>query len=541
MGGNSVYKVLLVDDEPMALEGLKYVVDWGKLGFYICGTCWNGKEAVEAIDKYEPDVIITDIKMPIMDGLDLIGYAKEHGKENIKFIVVSGFGEFEYAKKAMQYGVRFYLQKPILQEEIYEIIIEVKKQLDETCSHKECAKMDQKACLDGVLHNILLGSDIDKAFEYLKSILDEYILNQKWNCIVIMLEASDKLDIYGEFKNARLKIRDTINKAVEDNFDVFALEQNSNTFIVLASLKKEKPQESIINYLAESIYQSLSSVVSSGFIIGVGENVVGIKDIKHCYTTAVASLDHRFYRGFNCLIFYNEIKEQNFNFEFNELFMSNKVFEAVEELDNSKIKNIITTIFEYFQIHSIDPDIVIMFTSNMICKINDLIYQSDHKAKDFMDNHTIRELKDHEKNMEELKKFFEDFCVDSSEYLKKIRCKNSDNNILKIEAFIKENYKRNITLRELAENVYMHPAYLGQLFIRKFGIGFNEYIHEMRIEEAKRLMKMTDLKNHEIAEKLGYSCYNSFLQQFQKCNGMKPTEFRNNELTMKETHENNFI
>jgi Response regulator containing CheY-like receiver domain and AraC-type DNA-binding domain len=73
----------------------------------------------------------------------------------------------------------------------------------------------------------------------------------------------------------------------------------------------------------------------------------------------------------------------------------------------------------------------------------------------------------------------------------------------------------------------MHPAYLGQLFTRKFGMGFNEYIHELRIQEAKRLMDETNMKNHEIAEGLGYSSYNSFLQQFQKRTGMKPTEFRN--------------
>ena len=513
-----MYKVLLVDDEPMALEGLKYVIDWANLDFEICGTCWNGKEAIEAIDKYSPDVVITDIKMPVMDGLDLIGYAKEHGKDNIQFVVVSGFGEFEYAKKAMQYGIRFYLQKPILQEEIYEVILEAKKQLDETCSHEECAKMDQKAFLEGVLQNILIGSDVDKDFEYLKSSFEEDILQQEWNCIVIEFEAADN-------KNSRHIIRKTINKAMEKGISVFGLEQNSTSFIVLASLK----QGSTISVLAESIYQSLCQVSSSRFSIGVGENVVGIKSMKHSYSTAISSLGHRFYRGMNSLIYYDDIKENVYNYEFNELIMSNKVYEAVEELDNNKIKNLIDTTFKYFIVHNIDPDIVLMFTSNMICKING----ANHKKIEFMDNHTIRELKDHEKNIEDLKKFFEKFCIDTCEYLKKVRHTNSDSNIIKIEAFIKENYKRNITLRELAENVYMHPAYLGQLFIRKFGIGFNEYIHIMRIEEAKRLMKITDLKNNEIAEGLGYSNYNSFLQQFQKYNGMKPTEFRNRESEVK--------
>ncbi|MBW9172416.1 response regulator [Clostridium estertheticum] len=540
-GGDLVYKVLFVDDESMALELLKYILDWEKLGFSVCAACWNGKEAVDAIDKYEPDVIITDIKMPVMDGLDLIGYAREHGKENIKFIVVSGYGEFEYAKKAMKYGVRFYLQKPILQEEILEIIIEVKQQLDQIQREKEGTQIDQKVELNGVLIHLIQGHDSKETFEYLKSVWDGDTLKMGWNCIVIELESTDQLDIQGKFKNTRLKVRETIDKVVKGDFAYFTLEQSLNTFIILVSLKNEKSHESIINRLAQNIYQSLDFAFSSGFTIGVGENVVGIKSIKHSYGTALESLGHRFYRGLNCLIFYTEVKEKTFNFEFNEIFMSSKVFEAVEEVNSNKIKNIIDTTFEYFKMHRIHPDIVIMFTSNMICKINNLIYESDHKAKCFIDNHTIRELKEHERTMDELKKVFEDFCIGYCEYFIKIRNKNSESNVIKIEVFIKENYKRNITIRELSEKFYMHPTYMGQLFTRKFGMTFNEYIHGLRIEEGKRLMKITNLKNHEIAEVLGYSNYSSFLKQFQKYTGIKPTEFRNSKRNLKIDHGNTLV
>ncbi len=522
-----MYKVLLVDDEPMALEGLKYVVDWGTLGFSICGTCCNGKEAADAMDKYEPDVIITDIKMPVMDGMDLIRYAREHGKENIKFIVVSGYGEFEYAKKAMQYAVRFFLQKPIFQEEIYEIIIEVKKNLDQICRDKESAKMDQKAILDGVLGNLLWGSDSEEAFEYIKSFWDEDTFLMGWNCVVIELECSDRRDVNHESKKIRLKVLKAIDQGIKSISGTFVLEQSSNTFIILTSLNNEEQQKNKINYMAKRIYENLDLVVSSGFTIGVGENVVGLNAVKHSYTTAVVALGYRFYRGMPCLIFYNEIKEKTYNFEFNDLFMSSKVLEEVQELQSNKIENVISATFEYFKINRIDPDIVIMFTSNMICKINNLIYQFDHKSKEFVDNHTILELKDHERTMEELKKFFQLFCLGCCEYFKKVRYSNSESTISKIESFINENYKRNITIRELSKKVYMHPTYLGQLFIRKFGIGFNEYVHRLRIEEAKRLMNGTDLKNYEIAEGIGYNNYNSFLQQFEKFTGMKPTEFRN--------------
>jgi two-component system response regulator YesN len=522
-----VYKLLLVDDEPMAVEVLKYILDWEKLGYIVCGTCGNGKEAIEAIEKYNPDVIITDIKMPVMDGMDLIRHTREIGKKNIKFIVVSGYGEFEYAKRAIKYDVRYYLQKPIMEEEIYEIVIEVKKELDSMCRNNECAERDKKAILNSVLGQLIHGNNRDEVFKYLRSSMDEEILLKAWNCVVLELEVSEQVDIKNEVKNTRHKVRTAIDEQLDSNSVFFVLEQSPNKFIILVSLKDDDSQNIGIDYMVENIYQRIISFIPYGFTIGVGENSSGIYAVKHSYDTALLALSHRFYRGLNSLIFYNEIKELSFSFKFNDLIMSNKVLEVVEELDNNIMINTINETFEYFKKNRIDPEIVIMFTSNMICKINNLIYQSDDKGKSYIDNHTIRGLREHERTMEELKGFFESFCISYCEYLKKIRSREAGGNIAKIQQFIKENYKRNITIRELAEKVYMHPAYLGQFFINKFGVGFNEYIHELRIEEAKRLMNETNMKNNEIAQGLGYCNYNSFLQQFQKYTGMKPTEFRN--------------
>ena len=522
-----MYKVLLADDEPMALEMLKYVLDWNGIGFTICGSCSNGREVIEAIDTYQPDVVITDIRMPVMDGLDMIGYVREHGKEDTIFIVVSGYGEFEYAKKAMQYAVKYYLQKPVFEEEIYEIIIEVKEQLDKSFRDRESSRMYDKAALVGVLSNIMLGNANEENISSLKNFIDKDTITMGWSCIVIEFEGSKQEETSEKSKSTRLKIRKALDKIVESNSGIFVLEQSSNHFVVLISLKNQKYQENRIKSIAEEIYQSLISVVLSGYTVGVGEPVMDINVVKHSYAGAVVALNYRFYTGLNSLIFYKEIKEKKFNFEFNDIFMSNKILEAVEETDVKKIKSMISEVFEYFEEHRVHPDIVRMFTSNTISKINDLLNKSEVNTKALIKKHTIGDLKAHEITMHTLRKFFEAFCLAGCEQFKKESTVKVGDNIVKIEAFIKENYKKNITIRELSEHVYMHPAYLGQLFIRNFGIGFNEYIHKMRIEEGKRLIDGTNLKNNEIAHALGYSSYNSFLLKFQKYTGMKPTEFRN--------------
>ncbi|WP_173275069.1 response regulator [Paenibacillus sp. NEAU-GSW1] len=126
-----MYSVLLVDDEPWAIEGLKMFIEWEQLGFRVTGVCENGVEALSAVRESMPDVIVTDIRMPQMDGLELISQLQEEqGKSETEFVVLSAYGEFAYAKRAMQLGVHHYLLKPIIGEEAAEVLTQVRQRLD---------------------------------------------------------------------------------------------------------------------------------------------------------------------------------------------------------------------------------------------------------------------------------------------------------------------------------------------------------------------------------------------------------------------------
>lgn len=127
-----MYTVLLVDDEPWAIEGLRMFVDWEQLGFRVCGVCENGAEALSAARESMPDVIVTDIRMPEMDGLELIRHLHEEreGKKTAEIVVLSAYGEFALAKRAMQLGVQHYLLKPIIGDEAADVLKEIRKRLD---------------------------------------------------------------------------------------------------------------------------------------------------------------------------------------------------------------------------------------------------------------------------------------------------------------------------------------------------------------------------------------------------------------------------
>ncbi|MNC43927.1 putative response regulatory protein [compost metagenome] len=102
------YKVLLIDDEPSALEGMLLWIDWRELGFEICGTCGNGQEGLRLIGELDPDLVITDVNMPLLNGLEMIGAWQQAGGREIKFVILSGYSEFEYAQTAIRYGINHY-------------------------------------------------------------------------------------------------------------------------------------------------------------------------------------------------------------------------------------------------------------------------------------------------------------------------------------------------------------------------------------------------------------------------------------------------
>jgi len=125
-----LYKVLLVDDEPLAIEGLQMFMEWEKYGFQVAGVCENGADALEAARRFSPDVVVTDIRMPEMDGLELIDRLREAGDWVPEFVVLSAYGEFPYVKRAMQLGVLQFLLKPIVEEEAAEVLMRIRERLD---------------------------------------------------------------------------------------------------------------------------------------------------------------------------------------------------------------------------------------------------------------------------------------------------------------------------------------------------------------------------------------------------------------------------
>jgi two-component system response regulator YesN len=365
-----MYKVLLVDDESLALEGLRLLVDWESFGFEIHGECSDGEEAFTLIEKFNPDLVITDIRMPGLDGLGLIEKVAGRAQANPKFIIISGYNEFEYARKALRFGINHYLLKPVFKEDLIAV-------LQDLYPSPATAEFENSSGNDPVLQN------------------------------------------------------------------------------------------------------------DGG----------------------------------------NEVRRILSGPSFQEIFYLNTIMEALEELNPEALETAMESAFTYFGAIQTPSEILKIYAINIIYHSIRLINEMNGNPAELLGKHNLNRLHERQAIALELKMILKGYFTDYFAHLKSLKARDSQN-IYKVEAYLKQNFKENLTLKEIAKIFYMHPAYLGQLFVKKFGVSFNEYLHQMRIEEAKRLMETTPLKTFEIALKIGYNHYHSFLQNFEKYTGIKPAEYR---------------
>ncbi|MCL6589359.1 MAG: response regulator [Firmicutes bacterium] len=395
-----MYKVVLVDDEQPALEGLKLAIDWEGLGYQICGVCAHGEEAADLIEKTGPDLVLTDIRMPGLDGLGLIKRVKSRMPTIPKFIIISGYGEFDYARQALRLGIKHYLLKPVFPEDLIEVLASLAAP----------------------------GAPAETAI--------------------------DKLQAMSLPPPAAVK----------------APALDSPTAVTGAVLREPEP-------LGAVRVKSETNLPDPGSLC-------------------------------------------------DEIAYLNTIIEALEDLDPERLETAIESAFTYFGAIQPPPEILKMYVINIIYHSIGLINEKNGAPAALLEKYNLNRADNKPATPQELKCTLQSYCAECCGYLKSLKDRDSQINIYKIEEYLRENFQRNLTLKEIARNFYMHPAYVGQLFIKKLGISFNEYLHKMRIEAAKRLMDGSALKTYEIAMEVGYNNYHCFLQNFEKYAGVKPAEYK---------------
>ncbi len=525
-------KTLIADDEPYTRKGLKALMRWRELGFEICGEAENGEQAFEKIKELKPDVIITDINMPLLNGLELIKKVNHEIKYDVKFIILSGYDEFDFARTAMRYGIKNYILKPIDEDELESVLKEVHDELKAVRESKE-ANIKAFNSISEKSLKLVLRSAVDReSVDNVKKILD---IGDTGNFRYLMLEVENGNHVEGQQlkedgKDNSHAVRHYLTEILGEEYKFNILEEsypNSATvnYGLIVTDKLLGNYKNDVSYFLEFIYSQLSEKIDKKIHIYVGKAVNKLLLLRESYYSAIFAHSIKAYINNIRIIYYDDIKSLPLNSEMNERLNFDDLIEAIENCDKLKINEVIDKEFEQEITFPIDLRMLAINVNFLIYRVVKLISKMNGETAEILRLSEIVSF-NYFTAYNEIKDNIKSFSHNCAKYINNLKQNQSCGILSDVEKYIHKNYNRKITIKEVASRLFINPAYLGQIFKRKYGVSFNDYLHKYRIEKAKDLLKGTDLKIYEISEKLGYKNTDNFIEKFEEIIGTTPLQYR---------------
>lgn len=528
----SLLRVLLVDDEPFIRKGLAALIDWEAEGYCITGEASNGKSAIQLLEQNEYDLIISDIKMPEMDGIELITYVRENKLSNAKYIFLSGYYDFQYAKTAIQYNCCDYILKPIQKDDLLFTLRKTVEEYQKEAGSEKNKKVCEKAYMESHLMAIIWGKYDEVNLKYIE---DRMKLSGEIAYIHCELSLNDE-KFYALSEDNKIgqqrKLYSYAGLLLKNYADHIVYDTMKHTHcygigIIYCSYMAEGKGLSKENWL-KWIMDELSERVGYEVVATMGDMVNDIRMIVNSYREAIMIRSFRFYmKQDNKLIWTNKketeskcVKADAFKKQIDDLI------HAIEINDRIKIKVYAKDLYKSMMDNNTDPEEVSKDIQYMLYRLLGLAYNQDADINQEEIMQYIREAVFSSKANYENDQKLQQFSAEYSDYLAQLRQNTAKGTINLIETDIEDNYFENISLKSFGEKYYLNSAYLGQLFKKQFGCSFKDYLNNVRVRKAAEMIMNTDKKIYEIAGDVGYKNLEYFINKFEEVYGVTPTRFR---------------
>lgn len=465
-----MYKVLIVDDESWVLENYRLGIDWASKGFEVVDTASNGMEALEKIRQLHPDLVLTDIRMPVMGGLEMIRQAKQMFPD-LEFVVISGYAEFSYAQKALNFGVAGYCLKPV-----------------------------EDADIQGVLANVRerLGRRYDRRVDYFSAL--EYMTDDMGES---KISASD----IGLHWDAQQGMRVLICVGRWDA-------GKSALWDVVMPLGVDRKACFVSDAELEQAEAELSG--QTGLVVGISRVVQDVSLVNSALVEAQIAANQSFMTGHRGIFHYQSSSRGPLREVLNQLV------EALEIRETAQVLEVFDKIGEMMESGTYN----IRHAFYVYNQISDMLFQRGLED-DLYDLINYEELTQLFSNVKEMLSTLQEQCLGIINYGSDLDVQAVSNDVVReILKYLHENYYQDISLRELADQYYLNPSYLCRTFKKQVGKPFTVYLANLRLRHACELLRATTLSVYEIAERCGYKDYFYFARLFKRMLGITPSQYR---------------
>lgn len=518
-----MYTYLIIDDEPLIRKGTMKKISPLSDIITCCGEADNGKEGIELTEKLHPDIIILDMQMPIMDGMQLLPYLSSHYPDT-PLIVISGYQNFDYIKQAISSKAIDYILKPFSREEIQKVVLSAidslqnKQLMENQFTRAQEEKEDARYHLDiTLLSNLIMGYETPPDRQFLSQRLN--FINQAHDYMLFTL-------YFHQIPSHDLMFQKWFDK---NNYHDIALYLSHAYiqqfgFILLfvpedCAGKKQFTQLFLNNLLPWLTNQNLS------LNIGISHSRTDLSQLHKAFTETTEALDSQKVASENtCFLFSEDTpvpitifweKEEEFLFR-------------IESGDTQKVLTLTEQLFAYY-------------SSIAGCTLSDVkrhCAQISSSCRGILNYYLNQQEGGHEPSsnmqsivntlfsLEDLKNYYLQFFLNVANMLKEKSVYTNNDLVDQIRIYMTRNYQKNLTQEFIASLFYLNRSYLSQLFKKKTGEKFIDYLNNIRIEKSKELLVHTDKKMYTIAKSVGYDNSKYFFRIFKKKTGLSPEKYR---------------
>ena len=530
------FKVLVVDDEKPARELLIGLIDWEDFGFEVCGEAKNGHQAYEKYVEMKPDVIITDIQMPLLDGLGLIRKIRETDEEQ-KFIILSCYEEFAFAREAVKMNLEDYLIKDLMKkEDLIQLLLSIRKKEVKSIENKKL-KMNEPFLLksNSEIKQIILSNEMQYIGNQL--ILDT---SSMYSIFIISIDEYYLRNIphsgYNKefIKDCLQRTLEYINEDINEDYKSASVKEFTylgfGKFFVLVKTKKEISENGMsqkFSAIANQIRHRFKEKDQDHTIsIAIGRPFSSIQAFEEAYNQTQALLNYRLFIGKDKNIIYSS-NLPNIT-TMSEVSLRHKMKTLIEAMNNHDVtkmkigigeiyKSNVKGFMQYNFLKSVNEQLGYLITD--FCKCNGIKYS------DIFEDHYIPiQLLNEYDTVDEMCEWFTEKIykiIQIDKHQKKYSRHISDAIV-----FIEENESMPISLNEISEALNIHKVYLSRIFKEETGVTLSKFILNHKMKKAKELIISTNMKFYEIGERLGYSNAQHFVVAFKKNEGITPKKYR---------------
>lgn len=535
-------KVFLAEDEIVMREGIKNNISWEAEGFEFVGEASDGELALPLIQKTRPDILITDIKMPFMDGLELSKYVKKE-LPDIKIIILSGYNDFEYARESIRIGVAEYLVKPITSAQLLEAVKGVAEQVRAERQQKldlqriereqeETERMERMRFIKRLVAGKYPVSELLKEGRELG--ID--LVAQRFNIVLFQVFTKEDNEAYSEEKN---EVGVILREMAKRTPEIELIEGETEDGIFLLKEIGEKTLEQVEAEVTEKLGSISSRYPNVEYFGGIGEPVARLSELNKCFEEANYSFAYRYLEPHNQIIHgrgIRKVQEEEPEIQLSSIKADKLDRNAVEAFLKTGLKSeVMPFIEDYFASigeNNLNSSIFRQYVALDMCfAATGMVEQLGYRTEELMERCGNPDVAAASfSSVAETKAFLHRLYEEAIEMREVIATKKYRLLLEDAKSYIRHNFQNDeISLNTVAAYINLSPNHFSSIFKQETGETFVEYLTSVRMEKARELLRGTTMKTAEIALAVGYKDSHYFSSLFKKTHDCTPREFRSRE------------